>query len=121
MHLVEYAIQSGAFQKVLHMSWEVRGGKKYYTRSRRVDGRVLREYVGGGLAGEYAAELDAEARARRQHELDRDRELQRQDEELDKEIEEFDSAADNVARAILLVTGNHQHNRGEWRRRHGRK
>ena len=81
------------------MSWEVRGGKKYYTRSRRVDGRVLREYVGGGLAGEYAAELDAEARARRQHELDRDRELQRQDEELDKEIEEFDSAADNVARA----------------------
>ena len=103
------------------MSWEVRGGKKYYTRSRRVDGRVLREYVGGGLAGEYAAELDAEARARRQHALNRDRELQRQDEELDKETEEFDSAADNVARAILLVTGNYQHNRGEWRRRHGRK
>ena len=103
------------------MSWETRGNKRYYTRSRRVSGRVVREYVGGGIAGEYAAELDAEARARRQHELDRDRELQRQDEELDKEIEEFDSAADNVARAILLVTGNHQHNRGEWRRRHGRK
>ena len=66
-----------------------RGGKKYYIRSRRVDGRVLREYVGGGIAGEYAAELDAEARARRQHELDRDRELQQQEEEFDKEIDEL--------------------------------
>ena len=103
------------------MGWEIRGSKRYYTRSRRVDGRVVREYVGGGIAGEYAAELDAAARRKRQQELDRERELQRKAKEFDKEIEEFDSAADDVARVILLVAGNHQHNRGEWRRRHGRK
>ena len=68
------------------MSWEVRGGKKYYTRSRRVDGRVVREYVGGGIAGEYDAELDAEARARRQHELDRDRELQQQGQDKKRRV-----------------------------------
>jgi len=41
------------------MGWD-RG--KYYTRSRRVNGRVVREYVGVGLVGTLAAQLDAEDR-----------------------------------------------------------
>ncbi len=111
----------GALGKALHMSWEVRGGKKYYTRSRRIRGRVVREYIGGGIVGELAAEADAAAREKRQQELKRDRELERQSQEFDRGIEGFDSAADNLARAILIVAGNHQHNRGEWRRHNGRK
>ena len=63
----------GAFGKALHMSWEARGNKRYYTRSRRINGRVVREYIGAGLLAEAAATLDSAARAERQRELDHGR------------------------------------------------
>jgi hypothetical protein len=48
------------------MSWERRGGRGlYYTRTRRVNGKVVREYFGAGPVGRVAAALDARARDRR--------------------------------------------------------
>ena len=45
------------------MGWE-RG--RYYTRSRKVNGRVAREYLGTGEAAQQAARQDASARQERE-------------------------------------------------------
>ena len=41
--------------------WEKRErGGLYYTRSRKVNGRVVREYVGSGASGELVTLMDAQ-------------------------------------------------------------
>jgi hypothetical protein len=96
------------------MGWD-RG--RYYTRSRKVSGRVVREYVGVGRAAELAAQLDALAREKRQLEALELRQEKAGLTALDDEIRALIETADLVARAALLVAGYHQHKRGEWRKK----
>jgi hypothetical protein len=105
------------------MGWERRRNSngRYYTRSRRVDGRVKREYIGGGFIGAYAAEIDAEARARRLAEADLVRQFDQTLKPLDQIMSELDAACALMAHATLLAAGFHQHDRGEWRFRHVRR
>jgi hypothetical protein len=95
------------------MSWE----RGYYYRVRKVNGRVVREYIGVGTVGELAARMDALER----HEREAVRAVRRAQraelEALDAPVAELDQMADLLARAALLAAGYHQHNRGEWRRR----
>ena len=103
------------------MAWEKRKrGGAYYTRSRKVDGRVVREYVGGGALGEQAALRDAKERQQREEEAAARREERERLEELAGLVDEFCEAVETVARATLLAAGFRQHNRGEWRRRRDR-
>ena len=102
------------------MGWERRErGGLYYTRSRRVGGHVVREYVGGGALGALAAELDAEGRAERRARADELRAAGTEWAELETMTRELDELADGLAAAALLLAGYHRHDRGEWRRRRG--
>jgi len=104
------------------MTWKKRErGGRYYTRSRKVNGKVVREYVGGGVRGEIAAQMDAKERQRREEEAAAWREEQERLEELAGLVDEFCEAVETVARATLLAAGFRQHKRGEWRRRRDRE
>jgi len=102
------------------MAWERRKrGGLYYTRSRKVGGRVVREYVGTGPLAELAALMDEEERLRREGEARARREEKERTAALEAPIEELCEAAEVLARAALLVAGYRRHNRGEWRKRRG--
>jgi hypothetical protein len=98
------------------MGWD-RG--RYYTRSRKVNGRVRREYVGRGPLGELAAALDALQRAEREAKAAEWRADRERLQGVDKVVSRLDELADLLARAALVAAGYHQHKRGEWRARRG--
>ena len=100
--------------------WESRErGGLYYTRSRKVDGRVVREYVGGGVLGELAAQMDAEERRRREDDAAAWRKERERLEGLADLLDEFCEDVETVTRAALLAAGFRRHKRGEWRRQRG--
>jgi hypothetical protein len=95
------------------MAWE----RGYYYRVRKVNGRVVREYVGTGAVAELIAQMDALERERRQLEALEQRQENDELKALDAELKIVNETANLAARAALLAAGFHQHKRGEWRRR----
>ena len=90
---------------------------RYYTRSRKVNGRVVREYLGTGRVAELVAQMDALDRERRRLEALDLRDKKAELAALDAEITDLIETTDLVARAALLAAGYHQHKRGEWRKK----
>lgn len=106
-----------AFVTIRNVAWEERGGRRYYYRSRRVGGRVVKEYIGSGPGAELIA--DAEEAARRSERARREAEKAERErlEAFDQEIAGACEAIELVARAALVDAGYRQHKRGEWRLR----
>lgn len=101
------------------MGWEARGDgcRSYYYRGRKVDGRVVKEYVGTGEVAELSAALDARERDARAAAAEALRERRARDAEVDADVGAIEEAARVLAAATLLAAGYHRHHRGEWRRR----
>ena len=104
------------------MAWESRNGKgAYYTRSRRCGGRVVREYIGSDETAKVIAKIDDIERQVRREELNAQREARAELEAIDTQIEQLGELADELARAMLIASGYHQHKGGEWRKYRERK
>ena len=99
------------------MGWEVRGRCRFYTRSRKVAGRVVREYVGTGAVGELAAAADALRRADRRAVAEARRAEQANWQAALAPLLERSRVVDLLARVTLLAAGYRQHSRSSWRRR----
>lgn len=99
------------------MGWETRQrGGRYYTRSRKVGGHMVREYIGGGIAGELAAELDELERMGRRFEAEHWREERARLDASERDLAAYCAAVGDLMREHLTTAGYHQHARGEWRR-----
>lgn len=102
------------------MAWETRKGRgRYYTRSTRVNGRVVRQYVGTGETAETLAELTALEREERRQQAEASRAQRESIDAVDAAVGELCEITELLARDALHLSGYHQHKRGEWRRRRG--
>ena len=108
-----------AFVTARNMSWEERGRRLYYYRSRRVNGRVVKEYVGAGPYAELQAHIEEANRRSERARREAEKAEHERSEELDAKIDAACEAIGLVARAALVAAGYHQHKR-EWRLRRGR-
>jgi len=97
------------------MGWETRNDRgRYYTRSRRENGRVVREYVGIGVAGELAAAEDAQRLGERKAERAAIRAERERVQVIDVELAELHRTVDLLTRGALLAAGFERHKR-QWR------
>lgn len=108
------------------MAWEKRArGGQYYTRSRRSNGRVVREYLGCGGRAQEAAARDQRQRDQRQREERAalraawDGEFQRLD-AAEQLVIAYCTYVERAAREALMAAGFHRHARREWRRARAR-
>ncbi|HEY1391658.1 MAG TPA: hypothetical protein VGF38_24195 [Ktedonobacterales bacterium] len=100
------------------MAWETRKrGGRYYTRSHRQGGQVVREYIGAGEIGAAIAQLDTLEREKRQMAVAAWRKERVRLQARDTAIADYCRDVDELVRAALIAAGYRQHNRGEWRRK----
>ena len=100
------------------MSWEQRNGRgRYYTRSRRIGGRVVREYIGSGPVAALVAQMDALDRREQAEVAEARRRRKAKADALDATVEAVCRSIESLTHAVLIVAGYRRHHRGEWRKR----
>ena len=79
---------------------------------------MVREYVGGGLAGEVAEEADRQRRELEEASREREKEELGHLKTLAAPVFELSEAAEILTHAHLIAAGYHRH-KGEYRRARG--
>ena len=97
------------------MSWETRGNNRYYYRRRKVNGRVVAEYIGAGYVAEALAKCDELDRQRRQLEAAEWRATVEADRRQEKMLAEIDTLVRAAVAGVLIANGYHTHRR-QWRK-----
>jgi hypothetical protein len=96
------------------MGWNL---GRYYTRSKKIDGRIYRQYVGGCETGRLAAQHDQAQREKRMQCRESTKRLMSDLQAIDETVTMLCCRAEIAARAAMCVAGYYQHHRGEWRQR----
>ncbi len=87
------------------MGWERRGDVDCLYHTRRVDGRVVKDYLGSGPVAQLAADLIAEAHDRRSALVQARKAEQARLVELDGAVDRLDRACDLMTEATLTAGG----------------
>jgi hypothetical protein len=99
------------------MAWEQGPrGRPFYTRTLRVGGRRVRQYLGSGLEAQAAAAADDLRRLGREIAARERHAEQARRREAEAPLLHLCELTDVLARAALVAAGYHRHDRGEWRR-----
>jgi hypothetical protein len=100
------------------MAWEMRGvNGPYYTRSVRREGRVVREYLGSGLAAELLSVVQKEQREMQAIERRVEQREQAESAAIEAMLGNLSAGLDAFTRAVLEAVGYHRPQRGRWRKR----
>lgn len=99
------------------MGWEQRGTQRYYYTAERIDGRVVKRYVGTGHVAELSARYAAATRAERAADAEDDRQARDDLNDLDAALDPLHDLVDALTAAALVAAGFHRHHRGPWRKR----
>lgn len=103
------------------MAWERRKGRgRYYSRTKRCGRKFSRIYVGRGDIAEAIAAADALARQEQTAALCKWRVFQDIWDSAAQAALRFGAVTGLFLRLTLVAAGYYQHDRGLWRKRHGR-
>lgn len=96
------------------MAWELRSGRWYFYRSKRLGGEVSKIYLGAGEVARQAAKKDAAKKAKMAADRAELMKFQSTLADVDHLAAEVDQGVDLLTEGALLASGFHNH-RGEWR------
>ena len=104
------------------MAWETRGnGRRYYYQASRVDGRVVKRYLGKGDVAALLGQMNDLAAQRRQFKAESDRAERAALDALQQDVADACELVEQLTRVVLVLAGYHQHDRGQWRKRRATK
>lgn len=98
------------------MGWEKRGLGQYYYRKKRVNGRVVSEYVGSGILAEATLMLDQVEKGKTDLEKIEQQIEKEQAAAIDQAVDQNLVSIGELIESTLIAYGYHKV-KGEWRKR----